>query len=142
MKLTKLIAIVTFLLLAISGATAQSLGDYAREVRKNKTEPTSATRHFDNDNLPSGGDLSVVGPPPSDAKAAPGAKTASSAAAAKAEQDKASDELKKKIDTEKEKIDSLSRELDLEQREYRLRAAAFYGDAGDRLRNAAQWDKV
>src|SRR5580658_754813 len=77
MKHTKLIAIVTFLLLAISGATAQSLGDYAREVRKNKAEPTSATRHFDNDNLPSGGDLSVVGPPASDTKAAPGAKTAS-----------------------------------------------------------------
>ena len=27
------------------------------------------------------------------------------------------------------------------QREYRLRAASFYGDAGDRLRNSAAWDK-
>jgi hypothetical protein len=26
-------------------------------------------------------------------------------------------------------------------REYRLRAAAFYADAGNRLRNAGAWDK-
>jgi len=35
----------------------------------------------------------------------------------------------------------LSRELDVEQREYKLRAAEFYGDAGDRMRNQAAWDK-
>jgi len=27
------------------------------------------------------------------------------------------------------------------QREYRLRAAAFYADAGSRLRNQGSWDK-
>ena len=27
------------------------------------------------------------------------------------------------------------------QREYRLRAAAFYADAGNRLRNQGSWDK-
>jgi len=32
-------------------------------------------------------------------------------------------------------------ELDLEQREYRLRAAAYYGDAGTRLRDSGQYDK-
>jgi hypothetical protein len=141
MKHTKLIAIGTFLLLGISVATAQSLGDYAREVRKNKTEPATATRHFDNDNLPSGGDLSVVGPSGSDPKAAPAADAATSLAATKAEKQKAGEELRSKIDAEKDKVASLSRELDLEQREYRLRAAAFYGDAGNRLRDAAQWDK-
>ena len=51
------------------------------------------------------------------------------------------DEWKKKIDSQKEKIDGLSRDLDLEQREYRLRAAAMYADAGNRLRNPAQWEK-
>jgi hypothetical protein len=35
----------------------------------------------------------------------------------------------------------LSRELDVLQREYRLRAAAFYADAGNRLRDAGAWDK-
>ena len=32
-------------------------------------------------------------------------------------------------------------ELDLDQREHRLRAAAFYGDAGTRLRDSGQYDK-
>jgi hypothetical protein len=31
--------------------------------------------------------------------------------------------------------------MDVMQREYRLRAAAFYADAGNRLRNAGSWDK-
>ena len=35
----------------------------------------------------------------------------------------------------------LARELDVTNREYRLRAAAFYADAGNRLRNAGAWDK-
>jgi hypothetical protein len=47
----------------------------------------------------------------------------------------------RKLDQQKQKIDSLNHDLDLEQREYRLRAAAMYGDAGNRLRNQAQWDK-
>ena len=38
-------------------------------------------------------------------------------------------------------MDQASKELDLLQREYRLRAAAFYGDAGVRLRNSTEWDK-
>ena len=48
---------------------------------------------------------------------------------------------KKKIEDQKLKIDTLSRELDIYQREYRLRAVAMYSDAGNRLRNSAQWDK-
>jgi hypothetical protein len=147
MKGMKHIAIGILLLLAVSGAGAQSLGDYARSVRKNKPEPSPATRHYDNDNLPADGTLSVVGPPPaSTASAAPATATANATPAPKtaadaAEHQKAADEWKKKIDDQKEKIDSLSHELDLEQREYRLRAAAFYGDAGTRLRNATQFDK-
>jgi hypothetical protein len=35
----------------------------------------------------------------------------------------------------------MSRELDVAQREYRLRAAAMYADAGNRLRNQTSWDK-
>lgn len=48
---------------------------------------------------------------------------------------------KKKIADQKEALDLASRELDVMQREYRLRAAAVYADAGNRLRNAATWDK-
>jgi hypothetical protein len=144
----KRVAIAALLLLGVgglgvSGAAAQSLGDYARAVRKNKPEPSSTSRHFDNDNLPSNEGLSVVGPPPtSDANSASAAKAdAVDSAAAAAERQKTADEWKKKLDRQKDKIDSLNHELDLQQREYRLRAAAMYGDAGNRLRNAAEWDK-
>jgi len=133
------------LLLGASGAAAQSLGDYARAVRKNKAETSSTTHHYDNDNLPTNETLSVVGqPPPADdagnASCTQATKAADPAAAA-AERQKTADEWKKKLDQQKEKIDSLNHELDLEQREYRLRAAAMYGDAGNRLRNEAAWDK-
>ena len=152
MKHTKCMAIGTLLLLGVSGAAAQSLGDYARAARKKKVEPTSASRHFDNDNLPTGEALSVVGPPPpANANAGQGTVNASSAPAtnapsvdpskAAAERQKTADEWKQKLDQQKQKIDSLNHELDLDQREYRLRAAAMYSDAGNRLRNAAQWDK-
>ena len=145
MKHTKVMAIVTMLLLGASGAAAQSLGDYARAVRKNKAETSSTTHHYDNDNLPTNETLSVVGqPPPADdagnASCTQATKAADPAAAA-AERQKTADEWKKKLDQQKEKIDSLNHELDLEQREYRLRAAAMYGDAGNRLRNEAAWDK-
>ena len=42
---------------------------------------------------------------------------------------------------EKQSRISFNENLDVAQREYRLRAASFYGDAGDRLRNSAAWDK-
>jgi hypothetical protein len=58
-----------------------------------------------------------------------------------ADRQKAPDEWQKKLDKQKEKIDALNHELDLDQREYKLRAAAIYGDAGARLRNATEWDK-
>ena len=152
MKHMKHLAIGILLLLGVSGAAAQSLGDYARAVRKNKAEPSSTTRHYDNDNLPTTDKLSVVGPAPAaDSSAAPGSENASTDPTAKAaasdlakadaEKQKAADEWKKKLDQQQEKVDSLNHELDLDQREYRLRAAAQYSDAGNRLRNVAQWDK-
>jgi hypothetical protein len=50
-------------------------------------------------------------------------------------------EWQTKIQAQQSQIDSLTRELDLSNREYRLRAAAFYADAGNRLRNSGTWDK-
>ena len=150
MKNTKCMAIGTLLLLMVSGAAAQSLGDYARAARKRKPEPSTTSRHYDNDNLPTNQTLSVVGPPPAAADAGqaaantsstPATKTAADPAAAAAERQKTADEWKKKLDKQKEKIDSLNHELDLDQREHRLRAAAYYGDAGTRLRDSAQYDK-
>jgi hypothetical protein len=152
MKHMKPMVIATLLLLGISGAAAQSLGDYARAVRKDKAELSSTSRHYDNDNLPTNQPLSVVGPPPAaDAKAAPEAEDAKSKssektatanpAAAVAERQKAEEEWKKKLDAQKEKVDSLNHDLDLQQREYRLRVATQYDSQGNRIQNAGQWGK-
>jgi hypothetical protein len=129
MKHTKLMAIVTLLLLGASGAAAQSLGDYARAVRKNKAETSSTARHYDNDNLPTNETLSVVGPPPgADAKA--GQKAAAVASSAPtAERQKSAEEWNDKIAKQKAKIDSLNHEIDLDQRELHLRDAAVYSDS-------------
>lgn len=46
-----------------------------------------------------------------------------------------------KIAAQQQSIDLLQRELDVLQREYQIRAAAMYGDVGNRLRNSGDWDK-
>jgi hypothetical protein len=46
-----------------------------------------------------------------------------------------------KLTAQKEQIDLLARELNVLQREYQIRAAAMYADAGNRIRNQADWDK-
>jgi hypothetical protein len=128
-----------------SQSSTQSLGDAARAARKNKPQSDSATHVYDNDNLPTTESLSVVGPDPS-AQTSPAQATAqqSSAAAdaaAAADRQKAADEVQAKLDAQKAKIDQIAHELDLDQREYRLKAAALYNDAGNRLRNANEFDK-
>jgi hypothetical protein len=132
------------LLLGVNLASAQSLGDAARSARKGKLQQTS-THHYDNDNLPTTDKVSVVGPA-SATSDAPSATTNAAVAppdpkAAAAERQQAADEWKTKVDEQKKTVDSLNHELDLVQREYRLRAVAQYSDAGNRLRNSAQWDK-
>src|SRR5437868_9294687 len=57
------------------------------------------------------------------------------------DRDKAYAEWQKKIGEQKHQVDLLQRELDVAHREYKIRAAAMYGDVGSRLRNSAQWDK-
>lgn len=128
-------------------AQDQSLGDYARKVRQEKVKEQSATKKFDNDNLPVNDKLSIVGnapatPDENNADADKSAeKTEEKTPESTAERQKVYDEWKGKIAGQKEQVDTLTRELDIVQREYRLRAAAFYADAGERLRNAAGWDK-
>jgi hypothetical protein len=147
MKHMKLMPIIVLLLVSAGGAFAQSLGDYARAARKNKPEPNSATRHYDNDNLPTDQTISVVGPPPADAKAdaktdANDADANSAKSATAADRQKAADEMKDKLAKQKEKIDALNKELEGEQREVRLRtAAAVLGDPNALSRNGTQPDK-
>jgi LAS superfamily LD-carboxypeptidase LdcB len=130
----------------------QSLGDYARTVRKEK-KPSSA-KQFDNENLPVDDKLSVVGGAAAsgDQQTAPGAEpTPNQSADAKPaatqpgespeDRQKTYDGWKDKIAAQKAKMDLAARELDVQQREYQLRAAAMYADAGNRLRNSGSWDK-
>jgi len=129
-----------------------SLGDYARALKKEKKP--QATKQFDNDNLPRQDKLSVVGPASDSTEASgAGASEQQAADASKAampsvtpgqsqqERQQVYDQWKDKISSQQSEIDSLAHELDLQQREYKLRAASFYGDAGERLRNQAAWDK-
>jgi hypothetical protein len=143
MKRTTYINFAGMLLALATACNAQSgsLGDYARAARK-ENKPT-ATKSFDNDNIPKDSQLSVVGNTP-DNPQADGNNTANAAAKpqapAAADANKTAD-IKARLDAQKSKVDLASRELDVTQREYRLRAASFYADAGDRLRNSASWDK-
>ncbi len=154
MKRMAWMAIGVALLLGVSGAAAQSLGDVARTNRKGKLQQTSATstHHFDNDNLPKDDHLSVVGPGDANSQAAAAnGQTAASPAAASApakdtktelaDRDKANTEWQAKLEEQKTKIAALNHELELTQREYRLKAVAMYSDAGNRMRNSAEWDK-
>ena len=149
MKRTTYITLAGMVLAAaVCAAQSGSLGDYARAARK-ENKPT-ATKVFDNDNIPKDSHLSVVGSTPdttaadsgSVANAAPDApKDAASPADAQAADSGKAADIKGRLEAQKNKLDLASRELDVTQREYRLRAASFYADAGDRLRNAGAWDK-
>jgi hypothetical protein len=152
-------AILTLAAASLSGAQTstappQTLGDYARTVRKDKERKPSSTKVFDNENLPVNDKLSVVGGAPAsgDQQPAPGVEpTANQAADAKPaaiqpgaspeDRQKTYDAWKDKIAAQKAKMDLAARELDVQQREYQLRAAAMYADAGNRLRSSGTWDK-
>jgi hypothetical protein len=149
--------ILTGVLASLAGAQSQPLGDYARSVRKEE-KPASAKK-YDNENLPTSDKISIVGQAPEsataeDANPGPAAHAAAPEGATPeaqapeagkktdgADAQKANDDWKAKISEQQGKIDLMSRELDVTQREYRLRAAAFYADAGNRLRGSGTWDK-
>jgi hypothetical protein len=146
-----------------------SLGDYARQVRKDPGTP-SKPKVYDNDNLPREDKLSVVGkareatdnsvvetksasdvaataePKAATDKAGAEATQASSVSPAPASEDEASRQAAakqwgEKLASQQDQINLLTRELDVVQREYQIRAAAMYADAGNRMRNSADWDK-
>jgi hypothetical protein len=94
------------------------------------------------DNAAASGEKPVEGEPgPADAAKSASQQPEVTLGQSPEDRQKAYDEWQKKIATQKNQVDLLARELDVAQREYRLRAAAFYADAGNRLRNAGSWDK-
>ena len=166
-----LFASSTFVLTSSAGAQTpsaapdqSSLADYARKVHKDTGAAKPKPKVFDNDNLPKDDKLSIVGQPATaEAKPAAAEEAAEKPAAspdnklasnektpaqskASSEEDNAKKEAEwkawqDKLNAQKDKVALASRELDVTQREYQLRAAAIYADVGNRLRNAAQWDK-
>lgn len=142
--------------LAAAQDAGVSLGDAARMQRQKKSQPSPNAKVYDNENLPKSGAISTttgdyggVAAAPSrssssSASASAGAASGTTAAAGKDAKtaDKTAEEASKEQEAEfrtkvaeaKKNIDQLSRELDVMQREQRLRAAAFYGDAGVRAR--------
>ncbi len=124
-----------------------SLGDYARKVRKDPSAAKVKPKVFDNDNIPTDDKLSVVGQKPAEGAGATSSTEDKDAAAAKPAEDEQSKKQavwkswQQKLTAQKDSIDLAARELDVLQREYELRAAAIFADVGNRLRNSAQWDK-
>jgi hypothetical protein len=176
MKQTANVGIGIALLLGLAGIPAsaqnqapsnaqqgQSLGDYARQIRKDPGAKNTKGRVFDNDDLPKQDKLSVVGtvtaspepaPEQKPAETGPAAANATgegktSAANPPADTSKMDEAAKAaawkqwgdRIKGQQDSIDLLQREFDVLQREYQIRAAAMYSDAGNRLRNSADWDK-
>ena len=143
-------------------SSGQSLGDYARQVRK-EPDGKAKPKVFDNDNLPKSDKLSIVGNAAAPSAPVTEQKPAESAGATPAAGNEAKpqagnppadtsklDQSAKeaawkqwadKLSEQQKQIDLLQRELDVMQREYQIRAAAMYADAGNRLRNSGDWDK-
>jgi hypothetical protein len=139
---------------ANASAAEPSLGSYARAAKKDKKAQPAPAKKWDNDNLPMNDKISVVGNgatasvdasevPLSESPAAAGqtGKLEVQPGQSQEQRQVVYDQWQQKISGQQSQVDLLQRELDVDQKEYRIRAAAFYADAGDRLRNQAAWDK-
>ncbi|MBV9437949.1 MAG: hypothetical protein JOZ44_17965 [Acidobacteria bacterium] len=141
------------LLILGTSAFGQSLGEAARKARQSKP-PEPTTKVITNDDLNSLPKPPVSSAADSDANASAENKDAATA------DDKAKDKDKEKADAEKKSPDDqakldkewgdkiaaqkdaiamLEREIDVMQRENKLRAATFYADAGNRLRDEKKY---
>jgi hypothetical protein len=149
--------------IAAAQSQTQSLGDYARAVKKTKnpSTATSAAKVYDNDNLPANTSISVVGDtsePAADKKKDDGqdqdkakdpdgtVKQDDKSGEKKPDpqlkpgqsaedRQKALDFWKGKLDGQKDKLNLLTRELDVLQRERQMKYAQFYTDGARRAQN-------
>ncbi len=116
----------------------QSLGDIARQNRAHKKG--SAAVRLNDDNMPrtltANADENA---PKTDDKAVKDDKDKDKDKDAKAAAKPSSEQIVKAVEAQKQEISRLQRELDVAQREQRLRAAAYYGDAGTMLRDQAKY---
>ena len=139
-----LFAVLITIFLCAGAIGQQSLGDIARQNRTKKK--ASSTIKFSDDNMPrtiAPAAEPAKDPADQDEKSAKEADQGTKdkkaeANPAEAEKQKKED-IQKSIDSEKKEIADLQRELDIAQREQKLRAAAYYGDAGTMLRDSAKY---
>jgi heme exporter protein D len=131
---------VTFLFAVAVWAQQQSLADIARQNRTQKKG--SAAVRLNDDNMPRSLTANAdENAPKTDDKTAKDSDKAADkdkdkdAKAAKPN----SEQIVKAVEAQKQEINRLQRELDVAQREQRLRAAAFYGDAGTMLRDQGKY---
>jgi len=150
LKIPRLILIGSFgVSLLGTGLAQQSLGDAARQARKNKP-PEPTTKVLTNDDLKSSGGLALpdTATAASDQEAKPDAekekdkdkdKEKSKASLSPDDQAKVDKEWQDKISHQKDQIALLERELQVLQRENKLRATNYYADAGTRLRDEKKY---
>ncbi len=138
--------IILGMVLATTFATAQSLGDVARKQRQQKKP--AATRVYSNEDLPTSAPINIGGSataeetkPAEENVTEPktGEKTEGATPSAPEDLAKVATEWRAKADEQKKAISLLERELDVMQREYKQRIAAYYWDAGNRLRDDRRW---
>jgi hypothetical protein len=164
-SLTALVFLSLCAAIAIAQSSQQSLGDYARAIKKSKGTPATPDQKkvYDNDNLPATSSISVVGSTPaapaSEAPVADQPKDANAPAQAgddkkdekkdpelKAGQSakdrkEALDAWKQKLDAQSGEVNSVAHELELLQREYRVKSAEFYSNTANRAQNPTGFAK-
>jgi hypothetical protein len=158
MKRVLYFAIATLMIVAGSATSgmsqSQSLGDYARAVKKAKATSAKSSKTYDNDTMPDKGTVSIVGAPTAesdnkdvasannDGEKSDSAKEPQMKAGQSTEdRDKAQSEWKQKIDDQKGKVDLLSRELDVLQRERQIKQAEFYSNTARTVQNPRGFDE-
>jgi len=134
-------AVIALAISAIAQTSAPTIADISRANRKTKggSAPVLTNESLSLKSAPpdtssssaSGSDTSKV-----DAKAGAAAAPADETAESR---QKLIDDWKSKIEGQKASIAQMQRELDVSQRENKLRAAAFYADAGTRLRDSQKF---
>ncbi len=128
-------------------AAAQSLGDAARQAQKDKKPKPASEVVYTNDNIPKSDSLGASQQPPpaatddkdKTADAANAGDKDKSAASSDEDRKKLEEEWRKKFADAKRELSTLQREYDVAQKEHQLQAAAFYADAGTRLRDDRKW---
>src|ERR1051326_3075979 len=137
----KLFLFTAMCVFAAAAVAQQSLGDVARKNRANKH--AAATTNLNDDNFARSNAPAAGSPAKADAASKDADKTEEKSAEAKdAKKDTPAaqnDKLKGQIEAQKKEIAQLQRELDVAEREAKLRAAAYYADAGVMLRDQAKF---